>query len=58
MVETARPQSSATVTVTTMDYGAVGKLRAFVKSEDCGDWMPVQVRVGRGNSRGHCDPDG
>ncbi len=46
VVETAQPQSAAVVTVTAMDYGAVGKLRAFVKSEGCGDWQPVPVRFG------------
>jgi hypothetical protein len=43
VVETARPQRAAVVTVTTMDYGAVGRLRAFVRSEDCGDWQPVPI---------------
>ena len=46
VVETRAAQSAAVVTVTAMDYGAVGRLRAFVKSEDCGDWTPVSVRVG------------
>jgi hypothetical protein len=46
VVETAKPQSAAVVTVTTMDYGAVGSLRAFVKSEECGDWQPVPMRLG------------
>ena len=46
VVETARPQSAAVVTVTAMDYGAVGRLRAFVKSDQCGDWQPVSIRVG------------
>ena len=26
-----------------MDYGAVGRLRAFVRSEECGDWQPVPI---------------
>ena len=43
VVETAVPQRAAVVTVTTMDYGAVGRLRAFVKSEECGDWQPVPI---------------
>ena len=47
VVETGEPQSAAVVTVTAMDYGAVGKLRAFVKSEECGDWQPVPVHFGR-----------
>jgi len=46
VVETARSQSAAVVTITTMDYAAVGKLRVFVKSEECGDWLPVPVRFG------------
>jgi hypothetical protein len=46
VVETRRPQTSAVVTVTVMDYGAVGKLRAFAMAEDCGDWQPVPVRFG------------
>ncbi|RPI51678.1 MAG: hypothetical protein EHM55_18350 [Acidobacteria bacterium] len=46
VVETAKPQGNATVTVVAMDYGAVGRLRAFVKSEECGDWQPVLVRLG------------
>ena len=33
--------------MTAMDYGAVGQLRAFVKSEECGDWQPVPVRFGK-----------
>jgi hypothetical protein len=44
VVETARPQHDATVTVTTLDYGAVGRLRAFAKSEECGDWQPVPIK--------------
>ena len=47
VVETRIAQSAAVVTVTVMDYGAVGTLRAFAKSEDCGDWQPVAVRFGR-----------
>jgi hypothetical protein len=43
VVETARPQSAAVVTVTTLDYGAAGRLRAFVKSEECGGWQPVPI---------------
>ncbi|TFG61651.1 MAG: hypothetical protein E4H28_08595, partial [Gemmatimonadales bacterium] len=47
VVETRQSQSSAVVTVTAMDYGAVGTLRAYVKSEDCGgNWQPVPVRLG------------
>ena len=46
VVETSTPQSAAVVTVTALDYGAVGRLRAFVKSEGCGDWQPVPVRFG------------
>ena len=44
VVETTRPQNGAVVTVTTMDYGAVGRLRAFAKSADCGDWQPVAIK--------------
>ena len=44
VVETARPQTAAAVTVTTLDYGAVGRLRAFVKSEECGGWQPVPIK--------------
>lgn len=43
-VETARPETTAAVTVTAMDYGATGRLRAFVKGV-CGGWQPVGVRV-------------
>jgi hypothetical protein len=46
VVETRIAQSGAVVSVTAMDYGAVGTLRAFVKSEGCGDWLPVPVRFG------------
>jgi len=46
VVETATPRSAATVTVTAMDFGAAGKLRAFVSSEGCGGWQPVAIRVG------------
>jgi len=46
VVETARPQGAATVIVTAMDYGAVGRLRAFAKSDECGDWQPVTIQVG------------
>jgi hypothetical protein len=47
VVETSRPQSSAGVTVTAMDYGAVGRLQAFVRSDDCSDWQPVEIKLGR-----------
>jgi hypothetical protein len=44
VVESAKPQSAVVVTVTTLDYGAVGRLRAFAKSEDCGSWQPVSIK--------------
>jgi hypothetical protein len=43
VVETAGPRRAAVVTVTAMDYGAVGRLRAFVRSDECGDWQPVPI---------------
>lgn len=43
--ETGRPETDATVTITAMDYGAIGRLRAFVKGAACGGWQPVRVRV-------------
>ena len=43
--ETGRPEADATVTITAMDYGAIGRLRAFVKGSACGSWQPVRVRV-------------
>jgi hypothetical protein len=49
VIESAAPQTSVAVTVTAMDYGAIGSLRAFVQSDDCegaGGWQPVPVRVG------------
>ncbi len=46
VVETREPQSVAMATVTAMDHGAVGRLRAYVKSEECGDWQPVTIRIG------------
>jgi hypothetical protein len=46
VVETRTVQSGAVVTVTAMDYGAVGQLRAFAKAEGCGDWQPIPIRVG------------
>lgn len=46
VVETRMAQGGAVVTITAVDYGAVGKLRAFAKSEDCGDWLPIPIRVG------------
>ncbi len=45
VVETRSPQGGAVVTVTAMDYGAVGKLRGFVKAEGCGDWQPIKILV-------------
>jgi hypothetical protein len=46
VVETRIAQGGAVVTVTAMDYGAVGTLRAFVRSEGCGDWLPIPIRIG------------
>ncbi len=45
VVETRSPQAGVVVTVTAMDYGAVGKLRGFVKAEGCGDWQPIKILV-------------
>jgi hypothetical protein len=47
IVETRTAQGGAVVTMTTMDYGAVGKLRAFAKPEDCNaGWQPATMLVG------------
>ena len=46
VVETAQPQNEASVTLTAMDYAAVGALRVFVSLEACGGWQPVPIRVG------------
>jgi hypothetical protein len=46
VVETRTAQSAAVVTVTALDFGAVGELRGFVKAEGCGDWQPIPVHVG------------
>lgn len=52
VVETAGAPDEATFTVTAMDYGAVGNLKAFARSEDCGGiWQPVPLRIG-GRDRG------
>ena len=48
-VQTTTLQGSATVTVTAMDYGAAGKLRAYVKGT-CGAWQPARFAVA-GQSR-------
>ena len=48
-VQTATLQTGATVTVTAMDYGAAGKLRAYVKGR-CGGWQPARFAVA-GQSR-------
>jgi hypothetical protein len=42
-VETAAEDTAAAITVTAMDYGAIGKLRAYVKVK-CGGWQPVRIR--------------
>lgn len=47
VVETRLPENGAVVTVTAMDYGAVGQLRAFVQTGNCGGWQPVPVQFGR-----------
>ncbi len=44
-VETASNSGGAAAMVTAMDYGAIGKIRAFVKYK-CGGWTPVQINVG------------
>ena len=43
VVETGIEDTTAAVTVTAMDYGAIGKLRAYVKVK-CGGWQPVRIR--------------
>jgi hypothetical protein len=46
-VETRNPQTSASVTVTELDYGAVGHLRAYAQAGECaGGWQPIVFRVG------------
>jgi hypothetical protein len=48
IVETRVPTREATVTVTAMDFAAVGRLRAFAQSSDCpGAWQPVKITLGR-----------
>jgi hypothetical protein len=50
-VETKEPQTSASVIVTALDYGAVGRLRAYAQAADCAaGWQPIVFRVG-GHSR-------
>jgi hypothetical protein len=44
-METVIEGTSATVTVTAMDFGAYGKLRAYVRGK-CGGWEPVRILVG------------
>jgi hypothetical protein len=44
-VETRQPQTSAVATIRAMDYGAVGRLRGFVKVDDCGGWQPITALV-------------
>jgi hypothetical protein len=45
-VESGAAQHSVAATVTAMDYGAVGRLRAYVESADCGGtWQPVPAMV-------------
>ncbi|HUE89216.1 MAG TPA: hypothetical protein VMO26_24325 [Vicinamibacterales bacterium] len=49
VVESGEPQTSVAVTLTAMDYGAVGRVRAFVQGEECGGvrgWQPVPFRIG------------
>lgn len=45
VMETAQDASGASVTVTAMDFGAYGHLRAEVKTK-CGGWQPVRIRMG------------
>jgi hypothetical protein len=43
-LESRAPHTSVAATVTAMDYGAVGRLRAFVESADCGgSWQPIAI---------------
>jgi hypothetical protein len=45
-VETRTAETSALVLVTAMDYGAVGRLRAYVESADCGgSWQPIPISI-------------
>jgi hypothetical protein len=45
VVETAEEGSMAVVQVTAMDYGAIGKVRAYAKYK-CGGWTPAKILVG------------
>jgi len=46
VVETRTAESATVVTVTAMDFGAVGRLRAYVESADCGgSWQPATILV-------------
>ena len=45
VVETADERSMAVAQVTAMDYGAIGKVRAFAKFK-CGGWTPAKILVG------------
>jgi len=45
-VETVKEQGGIGVTVTAMDFGAHGRLRAWVKAKGrCGGWQPVRILV-------------
>ena len=43
-VESDRDTSEATATITAMDYGAIGQVRAYAKFK-CGGWVPADVRI-------------
>jgi hypothetical protein len=46
-VETRSAEGAALAPVTAMDYGAVGRLRAYVESADCGgSWQPIAISIG------------
>jgi hypothetical protein len=45
VVETATEGTTATASVTAMDYGAIGKIRVYAKYK-CGGWTPARVAVG------------
>ena len=45
VVETATEGVGTVAQVTTMDYGAIGKVRVYVKYK-CGGWTPAKILVG------------
>jgi hypothetical protein len=55
--ETRVAETAALVTVTAMDYGAVGRLRVYAQPAECegaGGWQPISFRVGTA-TREHLD---